>query len=853
MTLTPEPVPVPDPATNTTAFLQRLQAALVPATRNASVLPSAHDWRFHLALDRPLARAVDAQATRVLAAADRLFAWAADAGAAPSSAASRSARRHAAASLRPNPLRDASQVSSDQFSATLGNVVDHLLQHADAMLAQHCNLMPEASRSARNGEPLPQFTAAGTSMRNKSMPLPPHVLRAHIDPLPQRLYTESKPDNQSGVPWSRALRFGKPHARDRPADWVPPCPVDAHGAPLPEGRRMGTYTEEDDPRKNPYYFEIITSTPPEHAYVFPAPPAESPSAEEQPQQNDGDAPPAESSSAEEQPRKHVESAPQTPTSEQRAVVPTPLNFDNAGGLAGVPFTWIDSKAGIEVLLAHLSEDRVTEFAVDLEHHSLRTFQGLTCLMQVSTRWHDFIVDTLPDDVRVHAEKLNQVFANPNKVKVLHGADADVLWLQRDLGLYLVGLFDTFHAATRLEFSGRGLAFLLARYVDFEADKRFQLADWRIRPLPIEMLFYARSDTHSLLYVYDRLRAELFAQGGRDAIADVFTRSKSVEAKVYVKPEWTEDGTGPDSWTGFFKRFFSQLLSLPSSQSQGNTSEARAQDAWRALKSMFILRELHRWRDSAARVEDDGTRYVISFPVPSVPKLTRCRFVLAISAMVQLVQTAPTTPPGVTGALSGRTTPLLRKYRNDIASMLEAAVKSWDQAVKTASSLKEGQWPKLSEALRSLREQLNLPIGLTAGIIAEVGEDDLVTPPAPAGGVPVHPLARLLSAAQQADARSQSQPESHTGSVLEDATLAEPKISMGACANIATPLSSPDKAQADVGKAPLEQDVVTATPIVSHITNASKRKMEAISPPATSGAGTVKSKKRRRRSQSELAE
>lgn len=39
----------------------------------------------------------------------------------------------------------------------------------------------------------------------------------------------------------------------------------------------------------------------------------------------------------------------------------------------------------------------------------------------------------------------------------------------------------------------------------QADKRFQLADWRVRPLTSEMLHYARCDTHYLLYCYDRLR------------------------------------------------------------------------------------------------------------------------------------------------------------------------------------------------------------------------------------------------------------------------------------------------------------------------------------------------------------
>lgn len=30
-------------------------------------------------------------------------------------------------------------------------------------------------------------------------------------------------------------------------------------------------------------------------------------------------------------------------------------------------------------------------------------------------------------------------------QVLHGANSDVVWLQRDFGLYIVGLFDTYHA------------------------------------------------------------------------------------------------------------------------------------------------------------------------------------------------------------------------------------------------------------------------------------------------------------------------------------------------------------------------------------------------------------------------
>ena len=31
-------------------------------------------------------------------------------------------------------------------------------------------------------------------------------------------------------------------------------------------------------------------------------------------------------------------------------------------------------------------------------------------------------------------------------QVFHGAESDIVWLQQDLNLYIVNLFDTFHAS-----------------------------------------------------------------------------------------------------------------------------------------------------------------------------------------------------------------------------------------------------------------------------------------------------------------------------------------------------------------------------------------------------------------------
>lgn len=63
---------------------------------------------------------------------------------------------------------------------------------------------------------------------------------------------------------------------------------------------------------------------------------------------------------------------------------------------------------------------------------------------------------------------------------------DIIWLQRDLGLYVVGLFDTFYASDTLGYPRKSLAFLLKKFVDFDADKKYQLADWRIRFVVINL-------------------------------------------------------------------------------------------------------------------------------------------------------------------------------------------------------------------------------------------------------------------------------------------------------------------------------------------------------------------------------
>ncbi|KAA6382282.1 MAG: putative exosome component RRP6 [Streblomastix strix] len=224
---------------------------------------------------------------------------------------------------------------------------------------------------------------------------------------------------------------------------------------------------------------------------------------------------------------------------------------------------------------------MNEIAVDLEHHQLHSYFGFTCLIQISSRERDFIVDPLAqcfankDNQNLNSNNqyrnnhinsplniLNEVFTDQSITKVLHGAEMDILWLQRDFGVYIVNMFDTHQASVMLNFQKRSLDELIRRivldnkdtricYESKEANqnqqqnnknsksnrkksrnsqqssqqqsytlqecvneyilsqkKRFQMSDWRLRPLPQQMIDYARQDTHCLLFIYDQLRIML---------------------------------------------------------------------------------------------------------------------------------------------------------------------------------------------------------------------------------------------------------------------------------------------------------------------------------------------------------
>lgn len=253
----------------------------------------------------------------------------------------------------------------------------------------------------------------------------------------------------------------------------------------------------------------------------------------------------------------------------------PLKLDET------PLMYVNNETDLKKMVKELMNEN--EIAVDVEHHSYRTFQGITCLLQLSTRSKDFIIDTLA--LREELHELNEIFTNPKILKVLHGADSDVEWLQRDLSIYIVNMFDTHQASKRLGFARLSLAYLLKHFCDIDADKSFQLADWRMRPLPTELISYARQDTHYLLYIYDMLSNQLLDKANEktNILLSVYRSSTDLCAKRYVKLKITSD-----SYLELYrksKRIFDN-------------------------RQFYALKELFTWRDTIARSEDESYAYVL---------------------------------------------------------------------------------------------------------------------------------------------------------------------------------------------------------------------------------------------------
>lgn len=302
-----------------------------------------------------------------------------------------------------------------------------------------------------------------------------------------------------------------------------------------------------------------------------------------------------------------------------------------------PLLWIDTEEELDKMIVDLSKEPM--IAVDLEHHSMHSYHGVTCLMQISTPTQDYLIDTIK--LRPAVPRLASILSNPSILKIMHGSESDNIWLQRDFNIFLVNLFDTFFASKALNLERFSFAHLVERYVGMTIDKQHQLSDWRVRPLPEDMQLYARQDTHYLFYIYEHLRKEL-AEKSSDAITGVFNRSAHQCLKLFrVEP------VGSNDW---------KVVINGSNVPYNKTELAR-------VKALFD------WRGRIAKQEDTSLFALMPNPV-----------------IIKLAQASPTSD----------LTALLKASRYDMELVLKN-IDSLQEALNSCSAPKQVNKPPVPES------------------------------------------------------------------------------------------------------------------------------------------------------------
>lgn len=243
----------------------------------------------------------------------------------------------------------------------------------------------------------------------------------------------------------------------------------------------------------------------------------------------------------------------------------PLFINNIGALRKYIPDWIKSDI----------------IAVDTEANSMYAYYTRVCLIQLSTRQADYILDPLPFD-SADLQSFGAMLADPNIEKVFHAAEYDLIGLRRDYNFVVNNIFDTSLAVRLCGLKAFALNDVLQTYFDVTLDKKHQLDDWSERPIPPQRLLYAQRDTHYLIDLRDLLVKQLQDLGRWEEAQEAFADLAHI---VFKEPQFDPDG--------YWK------IGRPSALTR---------------RQMAILRETYLLRDQIARRENVPPVKVVTNPV-----------------------------------------------------------------------------------------------------------------------------------------------------------------------------------------------------------------------------------------------
>ncbi len=289
----------------------------------------------------------------------------------------------------------------------------------------------------------------------------------------------------------------------------------------------------------------------------------------------------------------------------------------------------------------------TQLAVDTESNSLYAYHEQVCLIQISTPDQDYLIDPLS---LPHLDGLGVIMSDPGVEKIFHAAEYDLLCLKRDFHFSFDNLFDTMLAARILGWQQIGLASILKQEFDVRLNKRHQRANWGRRPLPPELIDYARLDTHYLPALRDCLMCELESARRLEEARDSFDQITAVTPSPRV--------FDPDDFWGLLNGH--QMLNP---------------------RQTAVLRELYILRDREARRRNQ-------------PHFK----ILGNRTLVELAEALPQRPDELQG-IHGLTPRVIRRYGRRI-------IQSIEQGMRAQPPQPPARQPRPPESVRLRYDALN---------------------------------------------------------------------------------------------------------------------------------------------------
>jgi exosome complex exonuclease RRP6 len=164
-----------------------------------------------------------------------------------------------------------------------------------------------------------------------------------------------------------------------------------------------------------------------------------------------------------------------------------------------------------------------------------------------------------------------------------------------------------------------------------------MADWRIRPLPQDMIKYAREDTHYLIYIYERMKQDLNLH---HCLGNTEKGTPNKESKDSMKSQSESSQIAPvkEEGVNLVLQVWNNSRSVCMNRYRIPCYEEKYLKFCRKLtekgntfnnQQSYALQELFFWRDRVAREEDEGPHFVM-------PK----------DMMIKVVNHLPNEPEGI---------------------------------------------------------------------------------------------------------------------------------------------------------------------------------------------------------------